>query len=124
MAAVEFVEFSIAAWLLSSGAKPVLCAYRQQAATIKNTLDWLVSHPPFAGKPVAVLNPAYQSHHADEALKETLRIMSAELVEDACVRIPVIGSGVDPDAIAGSARFAGPVEEVLRAILRHLASRA
>ena len=89
--------------------------------TIKNTLDWLVGHPGFVGKPVAVLNPAWQSHHADESLKEILGMMSAELIRDACVRIPVIGSGVAPDAIASSARFAPAIDAALRAMAQHLA---
>jgi NAD(P)H-dependent FMN reductase len=89
-------------------------------ATIKNTLDWVVSHAPFAHKPVAVLNPSYQSFHADEALKETLRTMSADLVLDACLRIPVIGSGIDPDAIASTPRFAAPIQAALRALVAHV----
>ena len=88
--------------------------------TIKNTLDWVVDHAPFAGKPVAVLNPSYQSFHADEALKETLRTMSADLVLDACLRIPVIGSRVDPDRIALEPRFAAPVSAALRALVAHV----
>jgi NAD(P)H-dependent FMN reductase len=88
--------------------------------TIKNTLDWVVSHAPFAHKPVAVLNPSYQSFHADEALKETLRTMSADLVLDACLRIPVMGSGTDPDAIASAPRFASPIQAALRALVAHV----
>jgi len=88
--------------------------------TIKNTLDWVVDHAPFAGKPVAVLNPSYQSLHADEALKETLRTMSADLVLDACLRIPVIGSRVDPDRIASAPRFAAPISAALRALVAHV----
>ena len=88
--------------------------------TIKNTLDWVVSHAPFAGKPVAVLNPSYQSFHADEALKETLRTMSADLVLDACLRIPVIGSGTDPAKIAEIPRFAAPIAAALRALVAHI----
>jgi NAD(P)H-dependent FMN reductase len=87
--------------------------------TIKNALDWLVGHIPFAYKPVAVFNPSYQSHHADAALKETLRTMAADLVEDACVRIPVIGSGVDRDEIAASAAFAALIRSALAAVVRH-----
>lgn len=92
--------------------------------TIKNTLDWLVGHPGFVGKAVALLNPAWESHHADDSLREILRMMSAELMPDACMRIPVIGSGVAPDAIASSARFAPAVEAVLRAVAQHLAVRS
>jgi NAD(P)H-dependent FMN reductase len=92
--------------------------------TIKNTLDWLVGHIPFAYKPVAVFNPSYQSHHADEALKETLRTMAADLIADACVRIPVIGSGVDPDGIAASAEFAQTIRSALAAVVEHVRQRA
>ena len=48
-------------------------------------------------------------------------MMSAELILDACVRIPVIGSGVAPDAIDASERFAPAIEAVLRAVAQHLA---
>jgi chromate reductase, NAD(P)H dehydrogenase (quinone) len=92
--------------------------------TIKNTLDWVVGHAPFAHKPVAVLNPSYQSFHADEALKETLRTMSADLVLDACLRIPVIGSGADPAKIAEHPRFAAPITAALHALVVHIGRTA
>ncbi len=91
--------------------------------TMKNTLDWLVGHVPFAYKPVAVFNPSYQSHHADEALKETLRTMAADLIADACVRIPVIGSRVDPDGIAASPEFAPVIRSALQAVVDHVQRR-
>ncbi|MBW8780225.1 MAG: NAD(P)H-dependent oxidoreductase, partial [Burkholderiales bacterium] len=40
------------------------------SGTIKNTLDWLVSFPPFIHKPVAVINASPRAHHADDALRE------------------------------------------------------
>jgi len=89
--------------------------------TIKNTLDWLVGHPGFVGKPVALLNPAWESHHADDSLREILGMMSADLILDACVRIPVIGAGVAADAIGASGRFAPAIDAVLGAIAQHLA---
>ncbi|MFC3715964.1 NADPH-dependent FMN reductase [Luteimonas soli] len=88
--------------------------------TIKNTLDWLVGHIPFAYKPVAVFNPAHQSYHADEALKEILRTMSADLISDACVRIPVIGSGVNPGDIAATTMFSSAIRSALQAIVAHV----
>lgn len=93
------------------------------SGTIKNTLDWLVSHPGFAGKPVAVFNPSYRAHHADEALKETLRTMAADLVDDGCVRIPVIGADIGQDAIAAVPAFRGAIEAALQAIAAHVAAR-
>jgi chromate reductase len=90
------------------------------SGTIKNTLDWLVSHPEFADKPVAVINPSYQSFHADAALKETLRTMSAVLIPQACLRIPVIGSALSQDAIDHSPEFALMIDKALQEILAHL----
>lgn len=107
-----------------TGAHALLIASPEYAhgvtGTIKNTLDWVVNHAPFADKPVVVLNPAYQSFHADEALKETLRTMSADLVLDACLRIPVMGSGTAPDAIATVPRFAASITAALSALLAHI----
>jgi NAD(P)H-dependent FMN reductase len=91
--------------------------------TIKNTLDWLVSHSGFAYKPVAVFNPSYQSHHADEALKETLRTMAADLISEACVRIPVIGSGVDQSAIEQKPAFRTAITGALDCVVDHVQRR-
>ncbi len=88
-------------------------------ATIKNTLDWLVSYPDFASKPVAVFNPSYQSHHADDALKETLRTMSAHLIPGACIRIPVIGSGIDQASIQHTPRFSTLIRNALESLEDH-----
>ncbi|KRB08522.1 NADPH-dependent FMN reductase [Lysobacter sp. Root690] len=88
--------------------------------TIKNALDWLVGHPPFGGKPVAAFNPAFQSHHADDALKEILCTMSADLIDAACVRIPVIGSGVTVSEIANTPRFASALEAAWGEIVAHV----
>jgi hypothetical protein len=51
---------------------------------------WIVDHAPFAHKPVAVLNPAYQSFHAD------------------------------PDAISTVPRFADAIAATLRALVAHV----
>jgi NAD(P)H-dependent FMN reductase len=47
----------------------------------KNLLDWLVGSLEFPGKPVLLLNTAARgSYHAQEALDEILRTMSAQLL--------------------------------------------
>ena len=61
---------------------------RGVTGTIKNTLDWLVSFEPFAHKHIAVFNASPRAHHADAALRETLRTMSAIIVEPASVSVP------------------------------------
>jgi chromate reductase len=92
--------------------------------TMKNALDWLVGFTPFVGKPVAVLNPAAQSTHADQAIRETLRTMSAELIEAACLRIPVNGSRLSDVQIRAEPRFAALIGELHRAIRAHGLGRA
>jgi NAD(P)H-dependent FMN reductase len=55
--------------------------------SLKNALDWLVSYPDFAGKPVLLWNAsAAGGEHAQSSLIETLRTMSARvLVEDSLI---------------------------------------
>ncbi len=65
---------------------------------IKNTLDWLVGLPAFVDKPVAVINASPRAHHADAALRETLRTMSARILESASISIPLLGSGLRDEA--------------------------
>lgn len=69
---------------------------------IKNTLDWLVSFESFTGISVAVLNASARAHHADEALRETLRTMSAIIIESASLCIPLLGAKLDEDGMLGN----------------------
>jgi NAD(P)H-dependent FMN reductase len=67
---------------------------------LKNALDWLVSFPPFVDKPVAIFNASPRSVHADAALREILTTMSANLVADACLALPLRSTGPTVDSIA------------------------
>jgi len=91
--------------------------------TIKNALDWLVGFEPFANKIVAVLNASPRAHHADDALRETLRTMAAVIVEPASITIPLLGAGLDEAALVATSSIAGAVREALRAIQLAVASR-
>ena len=90
--------------------------------TIKNALDWLVGFEPFASKCVAVLNASPRAHHADEALRETLRTMAAVIVEPASIYIPLLGTGLDESAIVSTPPIATAILDSLRAIQRVVAS--
>ena len=115
-------------WRAVEAADAVLIASPEYAhgvtGTIKNALDWLVGLIAFDSMPVAVLNPSAQSAHADAAIRETLRTMSAELIEAACLRIPVNGSRMSDVQIRDDARFANAIAQVHQAIRAHRAARA
>jgi len=84
--------------------------------TIKNALDWLVGFEGFAGIPVAVLNASPRAHHADDALRETLRTMAAVIVEEASVSVPLLGSHLDENGMIESAAIAGTIRDAVAAL--------
>jgi chromate reductase, NAD(P)H dehydrogenase (quinone) len=67
--------------------------------SFKNALDWLVSDPAFADKPVVILHSACGSTWALDSLKEVLRTMSARTLEDASVSLPLGSNQLDDEAI-------------------------
>lgn len=86
------------------------------SGTIKNALDWLVSFEPFVGKPVAVWNASPRAHHADAALKETLRTMSARIVVPACASIPLLGAHLREDDMVENPEVSRVVRQALQAL--------
>jgi chromate reductase len=85
---------------------------------MKNVLDWLVGLPAFYGKPVAVLNASPRARHADDALRETLRTMSATIVEEASIAIPILGSGLDQEGMVASAEVSAALRAALECVCR------
>ena len=83
----------------------------------KNALDWLVGSLEFPGKPVALINASGRgSHHAQEALVEILRTMSATVLDEVSGTVPLPGVGCEPAWILGQ-----PVlREALSALLARL----
>ena len=71
-------------------------------AVIKNALDWLVGYPPFVDKPVAIFNASPRSVHAHASLREILTTMSARLVDDACLALPLRSTGITEQGILDS----------------------
>jgi NAD(P)H-dependent FMN reductase len=86
------------------------------SGVMKNALDWLVGDDTWVNKPVAVLNSAPRSQHAHAALCETLRTMSARLIERACVGLPILGSGLDAEGISSDAQHAARLRAALLAL--------
>ena len=94
------------------------------SGTIKNALDWLVSYEPFIHKPVAIINVSPRAHHADEALRETLRTMSAGLVGERSFAVELLGAHMDEAAMAASPEVAAVVGEAMAALRAEIARQA
>jgi chromate reductase len=80
---------------------------------IKNLLDWLVSFEPFVGKHVAILNASPRAHHADAALREILKTMSANIVESASVSIALLGAKLDEEGMVADEHVSCAIERTL-----------
>jgi NAD(P)H-dependent FMN reductase len=69
----------------------------------KNLLDWLVGSLEFPGKPVLLINTSARgSHHAQDALCEILRTMSARLLSPEPLVVALPGSGCTPAEVLAS----------------------
>lgn len=66
---------------------------------MKNALDWMVGCEAFVNKPVALLNASPRAVHAQTLLKEIVTMMSARVIEEASITIPILGSNLDEDGI-------------------------
>lgn len=93
---------------------------RGVAGSLKNALDWLVSGFEFPDKPVAVINTSQRAIHADAHLRLTLATMSARLVEEASITLPLLGRALDADGIVSdpdlSARLRTALADFAQAI--------
>jgi chromate reductase len=88
----------------------------------KNLLDWLVSFEPFINKPVAVLNASPRAHHADDALRATLKTMSALIAEQASISLPLLGAMRSEDEMVDDPAVSGAVRDALAALQRAVAA--
>jgi chromate reductase, NAD(P)H dehydrogenase (quinone) len=83
---------------------------------LKNALDWLVSSGELIDKPVALVNASARATHAWNALAETLAVMSARVVPDASITVPLDGRRLDPEGIVADAAVSSALKSVLVAL--------
>lgn len=92
--------------------------------TIKNMLDWLVSYESFYNKPVGLLNASPRAHHADFAMREILKTMSAVIVEAASVTIPLISANFTEEIMISSPLISQAIRDALAALVSAVASKS
>lgn len=90
---------------------------------LKNALDWLVSGVEIFQKPVALMNPSPGSRFAHPQLMETLRVMSATVVDDACLTLPIAGRRLDAEAISRDNELAGAIRAALDSLTAAMSDR-
>ena len=88
--------------------------------TLKNALDWVVGSGELIGKPIALINASARATHAWAALAETVTVMSARLVREESITLPLDGRHLDADAIAQDPTLS----RALRSAIELLASAA
>ncbi|MBV8481461.1 MAG: NAD(P)H-dependent oxidoreductase [Verrucomicrobia bacterium] len=81
--------------------------------SLKNALDWLVSSSEFPEKPVAVIHTSPRSVEAHTQLRLVLTTMSARLIDEASITIPLLGKVLDSNQIVSDPAFAGPLRLAL-----------
>jgi NAD(P)H-dependent FMN reductase len=86
---------------------------RGVAGVLKNGLDWLVGSSEFPSKPVALINTSPRATHALAALTLTLETMSAQLIKDAFITLPLLGTASDEAAIVANDALAAPLREAV-----------
>jgi chromate reductase, NAD(P)H dehydrogenase (quinone) len=84
--------------------------------SLKNLLDWTVGSVDFPGKLVTLLAASERSVYAQVQLAEVLRTMSARLVPDECVVLPLPSRSMDAAAIAADPALARTLRETIAAL--------
>lgn len=88
---------------------------------MKNALDWMVGCEAFVNKPVALLNASPRAAHAQAALKETITVMSARIVDEASITVPILGSKLDEQDIVSDPEISAALYEAILAFRRAIA---
>src|SRR3954451_14415048 len=96
---------------------------RGVSGVMKNALDWLVSSFEFPNKPVGLINTSPRATHALAALTLTLETMSAQLVRDASITLPLLGTSNDADSVASNPECAAPLRRALEIYIAAIKAR-
>lgn len=86
--------------------------------SLKNLLDWTVGGAEMYGKPVAWLNVAVpgRGHNALAALQTVLGYVGADIIEEACVDLPLRSADVDESGLVTEPEWLAQLAKPLTAI--------
>ncbi len=90
---------------------------------LKNALDWVVGSGEFIDKPIALINASARATHAWASLAETLRMMSARVIVEASITIPLDGRTLAADDIVADVELSGALKSAIGALTRNVRGR-
>jgi NAD(P)H-dependent FMN reductase len=83
---------------------------------LKNALDWVVGSGELIDKPVALISASARARYAWAALVEILTTMSARVIGEASIAIPLQGRTLNAASIAGDHALAAALTSALQAL--------
>ncbi len=83
---------------------------------LKNALDWLVGGIEIIRKPIALVNATPPADYAQAQLRETLRVMGGDVIDEACIELPMRGTPMSAEDVARDAAMAEAIQRMVDAI--------
>ncbi|HTD05938.1 NADPH-dependent FMN reductase [Undibacterium sp.] len=83
---------------------------------IKNALDWVVGSGELVDKPTALLNASARATYSYAALTEILGVMSAKLIPEASLTVPLANNTLSVQDILSTEDYAAIVGQALSAL--------
>ncbi len=87
---------------------------------LKNALDWVVGSGELIDKPIALVNASARARHAWVSLAETLAVMSARVIPDASITVPLDGSISDVSGIVADAERSRALRSAVDVLVREV----
>lgn len=91
--------------------------------SFKNGLDWLVSHDGFPDKPVAFFHASERGVASQAAMHLVFSTMSARIVEEATITVPLLGKQTEAKVIAADPAMAAKIRDALNAFVKAIKQR-
>ncbi len=85
--------------------------------SLKNALDWVVGSGELVGKPTALFGVTARGAFAQASLRETLTVMMANLIEGACIQIPLPSQNSTVSEIATDPKCSSIIKTALEALV-------
>jgi chromate reductase, NAD(P)H dehydrogenase (quinone) len=91
---------------------------------LKNALDWLVASGELYEKPVALFSASPRANYAQASIMETLTVMTARVVPEACIVVPLLGKDLDEKGVIADSDFAQTLRSALIAFADAIGNHA